>query len=202
MAVDTKRLENWTCKTWGQSSNFVKHNQILYRLNENESDITIKYKRSDGTIIPPFTFPSDKLQGIHIDQALIEYVVTLEKKDEAIVLLKKYKEERSSIIDEYKVLPCISDFFRDSFLQPILGIPRQDKLDAVEEVITWLEESKTAESTLPLNLKPQHIKALTDKNLGEKIEAIRKLDAEFDSAFTAAIDRCRAPSTGQNFSIN
>ncbi len=183
MAVDIKKANEWRCKEWVWSSNFNQPNEILYYFSENKNDITIKYKRPDGSMIGPVTFPTKNFNLAQEDEAteeaIITYVINLEKKDAAIESLEKYKVTRSADNREYK-----APFFAPPCLR---GISKVEKLSALEKVITWLEASKFKKPAPDLNLTLADIRALTDGDLGKRIKNIEKSDDEFKQAFATAI---------------
>lgn len=205
MAADIKELENWVCKHQLSRSNLIKPNEIVYKLvdnyEKNEKELLVKYYPLGADHCAELTLSvtdlgltaliadeetPDEICAEALECALIIYVTNLERKDWAIALLQKYSAERDAIKSKYTAPACLSNFFKDSFLQPLLGIPRKDKLTAVDKIIKWLQKAKTQASP-NLELDENDIKALTDKELGDRIKEIAEADSEFRVAFEIAV---------------
>ncbi len=204
MAADTKEFGVWVCREQQSRSNLVKVNEIVYKMDnsymEGKMELLVAYKPLGTNHPVRLTLSLDDL-GIKalaedaetsdetlsdaLQCALRIYVVNLEKKAWAIALLEKYKTERVGIASEYKVSACLLGFFKDPLLQPLQGIPKKDKLAAVDKILKYLDDSKTQVSP-NLELSETDIKALTNGKLGDRIEEIAAADKEFSAAFKLA----------------
>lgn len=193
MAADLE----WEFKSYSGSKCFKKK-EISYLYNEGTERYNISYRSSLSDIDSPtmLELTAEELglpNSNKTVEAEKEKILTYLNKLENIALLKDYKVKREHLNSKFKVSAPISYFFESIGLQSFLGIPMNEKLDAVDKVITWLEESiKGKKPSLKLNEKD--ICALSSDDLGDHITGIQELDSEFKAEFEKTIKNSASTS--------